>query len=50
MEVPRLEGESELQLPANDTAIPILDPSHLCNLHHSSQQLWNLNPLREYRD
>ena len=26
------------------------DPSHLCNLHHSSQQNWILNPLREARD
>ena len=26
------------------------DPSHVCNLHHSSQQHQILNPLREARD
>ena len=33
MEVPRLEAESELQLPTYITARP--DPSHVCYLHHS---------------
>ena len=26
------------------------DPSHACDLHHSSRQPWILNPLREARD
>ena len=48
MEVPRLGVKSELQLLAyvTATATATPDPSHLCNLHHSSQQGWNLNPLR----
>ena len=37
MEVPRLGVESELQLPASATAIAVLDPSRVCDLHHSSQ-------------
>ena len=51
MEVPRLGVESELQLPtyttATATATATLDPSHLCDLLHSSQQ--RLNPLSEAR-
>ena len=49
MEVPRLGVESELQLPADATATATatLDPSHLCDLLHSSQQ--RLNPLSEAR-
>ena len=31
-----------------DTAM--LDPNHVCNLHHSSQQRQILNPLSEARD
>ena len=45
MEVPRLGVESEL-LPlayARATAMP--NPSHVCNLHHSSRQCQILNPL-----
>ena len=38
MEVPRLGVELELQLPAYTTATAMLDPSHVCNLHHSSRQ------------
>ena len=30
------------------TATP--DPSHLCNLHHSSWQCWILNPLSKAKD
>ena len=30
------------------TATP--DPSHICHLHHSSQQCWILNPLRKAKD
>ena len=29
---------------------PMLDLSHLCDLHRSSQQRWILNPLSEARD
>ena len=50
MEVPRLEVESELQLPAYTTAIAILDLSCTCDLHHISQQCWILNPLSKARD
>ena len=35
-EVPRLGVEPEQQLPAYTTAIATWDPSHICNLHHSS--------------
>ena len=45
MEVPRLEVEWELQLLAYTTATAMPDPSHVCNLHHSSWQRWILNPL-----
>ena len=48
VEVPRLGVESELQLPACATATQ--DPSHICDLHHSSRQRQILNPLREARD
>ena len=50
MEVPRLGVESELQLPAYTTATPIPDLSHVCDLHHSSQPHWILDPLIEVRD
>ena len=50
MEVPRLEVEWEIQPLAYATAIATLDPSHVCDLHHSSGQRWILNPLREARD
>ena len=46
----RLEVKLELQLPAYTTGIATPDPSCICNLHHSSQQHWILNPLREARD
>ena len=49
-EVPRLGVESELQLPACTTATATRDPSCICNLHHSSQQCWILNPLSKARD
>ena len=38
MEVPRLGVKSELQLPAYTTAPEMPDPSHICDLHHSSRQ------------
>ena len=50
MEVPRLEVESELQLPTYATAAALWDLSHVFNLHHSSWQLQILNPLSEARD
>ena len=50
MEVPRLGVESELLLPAYTTATTTPDPRHVCDLHHSSQQRWILNPLSEARD
>ena len=50
MELPRLELESELQPPAYTTTTATPDPSHVCNLHHSSWQHQNLNPLSEARD
>ena len=49
-EIPRLGVQSELQLPAYTTATATQDPSHFCNLHHSSQQCQSLNPLCEARD
>ena len=42
--------ESELQLRAYTTATATSDLRRVCNLHHSSQQLWILNPLRKARD
>ena len=47
MEVPRLGGELELQLLAYTTSTATPDPSHVCNLHHSSRQRRILNPLSE---
>ena len=49
-DVPRLEVESELELPAYPTAIAKPDPSFICDLHHSSWQIQILNPLSEARD
>ena len=50
MEVPRLGVESELQLLAYTTATAMPDPSHICDLHHSSWQRQVLNPLSEAQD
>ena len=50
MEVPRLEAESELQLPAPTTATAMQDLSRICDLHHSSQQHQILNPPSKARD
>ena len=47
MEVPRLGVELELYLPDYTTATATPDLSHVCDLHHSSQQCWILNPLSE---
>ena len=48
MEVPRLGGESDLQLPAYATAMR--DLSCIWDLHRSSQQCQILNTLSEARD
>ena len=50
MEVPRLESESELQLPAYAIATAMPDPSCLCDLPHRSWQCWIFNPLSKARD
>ena len=50
MKVPRLGVETELQMLAYTTATATLDPSHICDLHHSSRQHRVLNPLSEARD
>ena len=50
MEVPGLGVESELQRQAYTTATATPDPSHICDLHHSSRQRPILNPLSEVRD
>lgn len=50
MEGPRLEVESELQLPAYTTATAMQDPSRVCNLYHSSWQGRMPDPLSEARD
>ena len=42
--------KSELQLLVHTTATVIQDPSHIFNLHHSSQQHRILNPLSEAWD
>ena len=39
-----------LELPAYTTATATPDPSHVCNLHHSSWQLGILNLLSKARD
>ena len=50
MECPRLGVQLGLQLPAYARTTVTPDPSHVCNLHHSSQQCRILNPMSEARD
>ena len=50
MEVPRLGIQLELYQLAYARATTMWDLSHVCNLHHSSQQYQILNPLSEARD
>ena len=50
MEVPRLGVQSELWPLAYTTRTPPPDPSHICELHHSSQQRWILNLVSKARD
>ena len=45
MEVSRLGVELELQLLAYATVTATQDPSHTCDLHHSSRQCQIVNPL-----
>ena len=45
MEVPRLGVELELEPPRYATATATPDPSHVCDLHHSSRQHQILDPL-----
>ena len=48
--VSRLGVESELQPLAYAVATTTRDLSQVCDLHHSSQQHWILNPLSEARN
>ena len=50
MEVPRLGVEWELQPLAYTTATATRVLSHVCDLHHSSQQCRILDPLSGARD
>ena len=50
MEAPRLGVQSELQLAFYTMATTTPDPSCICDLHHSSQQQWILNPLSKGMD
>ena len=50
MEVPQIEVELGLQLPAYDTATAMWDLSRDCNLHHSSWQHLIPHPFCEARD
>ena len=50
IKVPRLGVQLELQLPAYTAATTMWDPSGICDLHHSSQKHWILNPLRKAKD
>ena len=50
MEVPRLGVESELHLLVYTTDTATQNPSCACDLHHSSQQRWILNPLSKAGD
>ena len=49
-EVPKLGIDSQLQLPVYARATATPDPSHVCDLHHSSRQCQILNPLSKARD
>ena len=50
MVVPRLGVKLELQLQAYTTATATGDQSHICDLHHSLQQHWIINPMSKARD
>ena len=50
IEVPRLGVEMELYPLAYIIATAMPDPSHVCNLHHSSWQHQSLTPMCKARD
>ena len=50
MEVPRKGVKSEVQPPAYTRATATQNLSHVCDLHHSSQQCRILNPRNEAKD
>ena len=50
MKVPRLGVESKLQLLACATATAMWESSHVCDLHHNSQQCWISDPLSKNGD
>ena len=50
MEVPRLRVKLELKLQAYTIPTATPDPSHICDLHHGSQQCWITNPLNKAMD
>ena len=50
MEISRLGIEPEVQLLTYATATATLDPSQICDLHHSSRQHQILNPLSGAKD
>ena len=50
MEAPRVGVKSKVQLPAYTIATQRGDLSHVCDLHHCSQQRQILNPLSGARD
>ena len=50
MDISRIGVKSELQLPPYITATATQDPSHVCDLHHSSWQCWIPDPLSKARD
>ena len=50
MQVPRLGIKLELQPLAYATATAMPDPSHVCDLYHSSQQYGIRNLLSKARD
>ena len=50
MDVPRTGVELDLQLLVYTIATETLDPSLICDLHHSLWQQWIFNPLSKARD
>ena len=47
MEVPKLGVESELQLPAYDTATAMPDPNHVCSIHHRLMAMLDSYPSKQ---
>ena len=46
----RVGVELGLWIPAYTIATAMPDPSHVCDLHHSSEQCWIPNPLSKAKD